>query len=285
MDRIYKILQLNVLNFVHFDKIIDFINTEDPDIVTFQEVSENNLMRSKNFADTSKYDGVDYIEELKNRTNLKYGEFFKSWGVRFENGKICNWGNAIFSKSPLIDYEYYFDNQNGGYQLSDKTTDPFFISEEKKIRDIYSMQKPAVFASALFELDGKYLKVFTGHFVISDLCTESLQRVNQVRQLIQSFENQKQYPTIISADFNMTEDGMCVQLLKNRFEYFSHTIDNSLDKSMHPVFDPHKAIRGIVVEKLKVDHILGVGIKTHNCYTREDAGLSDHLPVLLEFSL
>lgn len=285
MSKKLKLLQLNVLNFVYFDRIIDLLKDEDPDIVTFQEVSENNLMRSKNFADTSNYDGKDYIKELKEKTDLKFGEFFRSWGVRFEDNQICNWGIGIYSKFSVVDYTYFYDNQAGEYEIIEKHLDPFFISEEKKVRDIYSMQKPSVFAGMLVNINGTLIKVFTGHFVISDLCTETLQRVKQVKQLKRFIDSQKIYPTIIAADFNMTEEGMCVKILNEDYKYMTSNIDNSLDKTIHPIFDPQKAIRGITVDNLKVDHIFGKDIKYINSYSIEDAGVSDHLPIILEFEL
>ncbi|HAI22535.1 TPA: hypothetical protein DCP77_00525 [Candidatus Collierbacteria bacterium] len=284
-SKIFKLLQLNVLNFVYFDRIIDLINKENPDIVTFQEVSENNLMRSSSFADTSAYTGKDYIQELTNRTNLKYGHFFKSWGVSFGNNLKCNWGVGIYSKYPIVDYNYFYDRQSPTYYISEKDRDPFFMSEDKKIRDVYSMQKPSVFACALLSVDNVLVKVYTGHFAISELCTETLQRINQVKQIISFIDNQKLFPTIISADFNMTEDGLSISTLKSKYTYLTPNIKNTLDRKIHPAFDQNRAIRGLVFEDLKVDHVFGKKINLIESYTDEDSHVSDHLPVIVKFGI
>jgi endonuclease/exonuclease/phosphatase (EEP) superfamily protein YafD len=60
---------------------------------------------------------------------------------------------------------------------------------------------------------------------------------------------------------------------------------NSLNRIIHPVFDPKKAIKGIVSDGYGVDHVFYKNCNLISCIVDEHANISDHLPVLAIFEI
>jgi endonuclease/exonuclease/phosphatase (EEP) superfamily protein YafD len=54
---------------------------------------------------------------------------------------------------------------------------------------------------------------------------------------------------------------------------------------VHPVFDPKKAIKGIVSDGYGVDHVFYKNCNLISCIVDEEAHISDHLPVLAIFEI
>lgn len=89
--RVLKFVQINIYKGRYFEALVEFLRTENPDIISLQEVSsgEINLYPDKK---------VHLFEYLKKRLGLN-GEFVNDQKFSNSPGKM---GNAILTKLPIV---------------------------------------------------------------------------------------------------------------------------------------------------------------------------------------
>lgn len=86
-------------------------------------------------------------------------------------------------------------------------------------------------------------------------------------------------PTILTGDLNIRNESMAIKTLREKLNQESHQFSNTLCRAIHPLFqnNPHHPGLGI-------DHIFTSNISVSSCQIR-DVAVSDHLPLVLDFSL
>ena len=216
------------------------------DIAVIQEVDIN--IQMSNFSNQLKY--------LAKKLEIKHSSFLNNWNViLFPKTKPIflnqlKTGHGILSKYPLKSDFYLFDKPKDS-SLWHKI---FFLWRTQHYTDI--------------ELEYGKIRVFNIHLEGEN----KKDRIDQAKQLKKLVESSP-YPTILAGDFNALMgdlDDPTINIIKstglneitsNEFTFPSHSPDKKLDY----VF---------VSEGIKVKHV-----KVLNTLA------SDHLPIILEFSL
>jgi len=268
-----SILQLNTFNFHLPKKIIEFIEKNQPDIITLQEVSTGELNncedKKTNFLETIKatfgYDGV----------------FAASQGWVRNDGKVSQCGNAILTKLNILDYSITFQPSLPTYCLYEHNHPYFHIEgnswEAKNSRYEYAFEQPKNIVTALLQTNsGEIIKVVTTHLTVSYGCMETLQTIEQTRFLLQGIAQSKPIPTILAGDFNIQPQSSSIQsILSSGFKHINNNSTNSLDRTVHSLFQKEPLHKG-----LNVDYIFTKGFKDGSAEVLDTAGISDHAPVL-----
>lgn len=283
-----NLLTLNCWEFTLFDKIVEFVNLHKPDIITFQEASTIPILEENK----SLLDKVvdNYILEFAKATNYKF-IFSPSWGVIDKDGIKQGKGLVIYyqenSKLKLIDYfAVDFKNYLEYPKYLPIDEEPLRKALSKMERYPASWRKPLNYAVALFEIDRKYLKVLTTQLCISYFCTDTLQRTQQAQEISEYIKSSAELPTILTGDFNITVESESMRLIRNSsMKLETDHLKNTLDESIHPIFDPNRIMKGSANTGYGVDHILSKNIVNANLSTFQKAGISDHIPLILEFEI
>lgn len=139
---IIKFLTLNTLHGgMVWNNLVGFVRREDPDIAVFQEVYDSH--------DPDQEKRLRTMEEFRKEfPELKYSVFLPSL---FEISLNTNRGNAIFSKFPIENPEYYYFNS--GYQKIDHRT----IGAFQKV--------PCGMVKGEIKIEDKLVNVYSAHGV------------------------------------------------------------------------------------------------------------------------
>lgn len=271
-----KLLTLNCWEFTLFDKIVDFVNLYKPDIITFQEASTIPILEENKSLLDKEVD--NYILEFAKATNYKF-IFSPSWGVIDKNGIKQGKGLVIYyqenSNLKLIDYfAVDFKNYLEYTKYLPIDEEPLRKALSKMERYPASWRKPLNYAVALFEIDGKYLKVMTTQLCISYFCTDTLQRTQQAQEISEYIKSSSDIPTVFAGDFNITADSESMRIICNSgLNLETLNLTNTLDESIHPIFDPARVMKGSANTGYGVDHILSKNIVNTNLTTFQKAGI------------
>lgn len=123
------------------------------------------------------------------------------------------------------------------------------------------------------------MRLLTVHFHVSYECFETLQIWQDAERVVDYLNAHGDIPTILTGDFNIRNESMAIKTLREKLNQESHQFVNTLCRTIHPLFqnEPHHPGLGI-------DHIFTSGIIVSSCEIR-DVEVSDHLPLVLDFSL
>lgn len=83
----------------------------------------------------------------------------------------------------------------------------------------------------------------------------------------------------MTGDLNIRNESMAIKTLSEKLTQHSYNFTNTLCRSIHPLFEKDHDHPG-----LAIDHIFSKNICVDSCAVR-DVSISDHLPVVLDFSL
>jgi len=281
-----KLLNLNCWEFAFFDKIVDFVHKENPEIIAFQEASTSPIVKESIIGEYK--DVPDFLEALSKEINYKY-IFAPSWGVISKEGINKYKGVVIFYKPNIELIDFHFKNFSNYLEypiLTNEWEDGLLIAKTKKEKYIHSWKKPLNYLYCLFKKNDKYFKVITTQLCISYFCTETLQRLQQGKELAELISNSLDIPTIICGDFNITADSETIKEISDKGMKIE-TIDlkNSLEEKVHPMFDPSRVMTGSSSSGYCVDHILTKNIKNSVLKTFQGKAISDHIAMTLEFEV
>jgi len=87
-------------------------------------------------------------------------------------------------------------------------------------------------------------------------------------------------PTIFTGDLNIRNESMAIKTLQEKMIQQSQKFTNTLCRSSHPLFQNEPEHRGY-----GIDHIFTRDITVASCEVKSDVIVSDHLPLVLDFSL
>ncbi len=238
-----------------WDNLVNFIQEQKPDILALQEVyngQDNNLEK--------RFRTMDEFEEL-------FGQFlpFNAFGATLlDTSANVTWGNAVFSKYPITNYQtIFFDLPFTAYNFS-SDTDPRFASEGMLEAEI--------------EVDGKKINAYSWHgvwdthgkdtdsrFIMGDKITESLKDKQNI---------------ILAGDTNLDPDTKVATDIAEKLSLVS-VFGNSLQSTFNV---DHKENSGnyanSAVDMVFASHGFKVLSKE-----MPQVDISDHFPLLVEFEI
>jgi endonuclease/exonuclease/phosphatase family metal-dependent hydrolase len=268
------ILQLNSYNFFLPEKIFEFIKIHQPDLITMQEVTDGGLNGCEDKI-------TNFFEKIKIEFGYN-GIYAPKLGWYDENQKVCNWGNAIFSKLPILDYDIQFQPSQPDYLIYEHKHPYFQINgkdsvEKKHIKYGYSFDHPKnIIFATLKTKNGSLFRLVTTHLTVSYECTETKQMLDQSRFLLARLNQKKEMPTIVAGDFNIHRNSLSVgHFLEQNFVCLNSNSVNTLDKKEHVLFQKFPDHNG-----LNVDYIFAKGFSSGQAEVYDTTRISDHAPLL-----
>ncbi len=263
-----KYIDLNLwMGGIFFDKIVDFLLKEKPDILAVQEAYNGH----GNF--DNRFQSIDKLKELG---GLPYFSFAPAFLHRLDNGKQIEQGNAILSRFPILKEEHFFYDVPYG-EL------PF-------LRDVkFFPTVPRNLQWTQIKVNKTILNVFNTQGIWGADGLDSERRFRMVEQIEAKIVGKKN--VVLSGDFNLREDtkaaGGIEKYLKNIFKGRLTSTFNTDIKAESKIFTEIKGypkdmsgFKKSVVDMIFVSHDIAV----ESCQCPQVA-ISDHLPLIANLIL
>ena len=263
-----KLISFNIgIKIDNSKQIGEFIQSEKPDFVVFQEI-----IRSFDESVFDMYKSELHIEKIIGK-DLPYHFFGPQWITDHmeKNGKMyrdfggfIEQGNEIFSKFPIIKAtnEHYHQN----YRLEIDWT------------NFHTEDHPRSVQVTELEVKGKKLQILNLHGLYSVDKKDSERTIKQCKYVLNAAKR-KDIPTIIAGDFNLFPDTKSIKLLDKEFR---NLIKEYKIISTRPKFDhgTEKNTTESVVDFIFVNDKIKV-----NDFKVIKTDISDHLPLVLDFDI
>lgn len=270
-----KLIQLNVQEFRHFDAIKKYLQKEQADIITMQEVVD------KWFGHYNPpLDSLDQLRELW-YTIIYWANFGLN---QKDSSSTPTRGNAIATTYEVIHHQQHFFYPYGTYTT--KTADELWWQyneeeiESRTKRWIISRTLPCSVLEVLIKTDEhKIIRLLTTHFPPSPKCTETFQMIQMATFLKNILEFSSPLPTILAGDFNLQAPSASFFLLQEHVSHITDSYQNTLNKQFHIWFK-----NDIPESWFQVDHIFADKMWCTQRYA-DNVDISDHLPVVAHFSI
>jgi len=263
-----KIISLNIgIKINNTNKIIDFLKTENADIVCLQEVAkheENSVLPL--FKAKSKID-----KTLKHIYPFNFfGDVFESRGynatgrVEMDFGGLIKQGNYILSKLPLIEannifyYMHYRHMYDWTKWLDEDTGRPL----QQVIIDLEQAKK---------------LQVINLHGIWTRDKKGDRRTIKQSQSIVKIASKYINLPTIVLGDINLLPNTKSITILNQNF---TNLIEKYNIKTSRPDFEDSIDKGNNVVDYVFVNN--KVQVKNFNIPSTE---ISDHLPLVLDFNI
>lgn len=266
-----KFLQINVEEFRYFDALVAFIEQEQPDVVTMQEVVFGTYKHPA--------PAKDYLEVLEamGYTVILGKNFVYDDGTGVVGGR----GNAVLTRLPILDYHIHYHPMFGNDTVKTAeqlwfTLDPSIPEQRMELR-MRAQTWPSTFLDVVVLEQEKPVRIITSHFPASPKCTETYLIGKHAEFLKELIEYSAPMPTIFAADCNIRKNSTAIRLLQSVLTLAGESDFTTLNPRVHPWFK-----NDIPPEGYQVDHILykDISVKEHAIC---DVDVSDHLPLLAEF--
>lgn len=248
----FKVISLNIwLGGMLFDSAIDFLKKENPDILNLQEVYNGKAPNLEKRFRT--------FDVLKSELKYSYGSFAPSHieEVKEGGGEMIGWGNAIFSRFPIIAQKTVFYDT------------PFSANYIKPVSD-HSYQ-PRNLQQAVLEIENNELNVFNTHGIWGFDGKDNDRRLRMGKTIANEIKNKEN--VILTGDFNISPDTKTIagieKHLKNVFKNELTTSFNMKHKKEDSGYATAVADMIFVSKNIK--------ILEHYC---PEADVSDHLPLV-----
>lgn len=264
-----KLIHLNVESFKYFDALVDFLEVEKPDIISLVEATDGDFF----------WLGMqrDYLGELCEKFGWKqvfHPTVFRDFG----DYKVGLWAAVLSRFSVNIIDKLYFWNQVPTILAHDNI---LFSGRPKYERYPISWRLNLPFLITNIQTDAGDLRLLTAHFHVSYECFETLQILEDAEK-VAGYLNTTDLitPTIFTGDLNISNRSVSIKTIAEKITQQSQNFNNTLTPSIHPIFkkEPENPGHG-------VDHIFTREVNVASCELRQNALISDHLPLVLDFSL
>lgn len=254
-----KLVQLNAWMGRLNNLVIDFVKSENPDILCLQEVFSSDAPVA--YPENRLFDTFGLIKE----TGL-FNDYYFSPGVQMDiAGGTADFGNAIFSKFPITRKETVFTD---GDSLVKHFTS--ILDEEAKCNPARTLQLIDIaIGNQVFTVANQHF-----HWARSPLGDEvSAEKMRIATDAIKGFAGDN--PLIVSGDFNIVNESPAMRVFDGWLRDLTseYRIDTTLS--------------GLKYKDLKVacDHILVSNRITVNNFEVKNKVVSDHFPLILEFDV
>lgn len=270
-----KLIQLNSWGFNCGEDLLDFIATEQPDILNLQEVTTADFTgfigKSLN-----KKEGVNYFQQLQQKFGLQ-GRFYPTFGLKEVDGSVGYFGNAFLTKLPILDYYCQYEPNSGPLIITREHG--VYAAKTKQEKVVYCWDLPVTILTATLEYQGRLLRNITTHFRVTHNCSETPQTVTHARSLREFVVNSKDLPTILSGDFNIFPESYSMQILEQVLTMVNKGSPNTLNPKIHPAI-----LNGDLPNGVTVDYIFQKGFSVQT-WKIPEVTVSDHLPIVAELEL
>lgn len=255
-----KTFQLNIYTGKYLDKIIDFLNNNDFDIIQMQEVASNGFG----------YANKDCFEEIKNTNNYQ-GVFQPTLGLKTDNKKVT--GCATFYKKNLnlIKKDILWLKPFSQIEKLDQfiTADPPNLIENQG-RGAICLK---------FKFEGKKINFINSHLAWSASPNDTPIKLEVGKKLF-DYSKTISDPFVLTGDFNVNESSQIVKwfssISKNLID--ENGVNNTLNPRLHRA--KHLFPKGLAVDFAFVSSSL----KTKNFKLIEN-DLSDHFGFTFELDI
>lgn len=263
-----KLIHLNVESFKYFDALVDFLEAEKPDVLSLVEATDGDFFDSRG-------QRRDYLGELKQR--FGWNSVFHPTVFRDFWDYQIGFGAAVLSSSDII-----VDNLDTlGDGMSVWAYDHLVFSDKPKYeRYPYAWKWLFPFLVTHVQTEQGIIRLLTTHFHVSYECLETLQIWQDAERIVDYLNaHEDSIPTILAGDFNIRNESMSIKIIREKLTQHSQNFTNTLCRSVHPIFSDKPGHLW-----LWIDHIFTRNISVSSCEVKEVA-VSDHLPLVLDFSL
>lgn len=244
-----KLIQLNVWQNKLHKQLMNFLKEEQADIMCLQEICSSDIT-------VPLFPGLRGFEAIK-ETFPGYHAYFSPCFESPMFGTTCRFGNAIFSRFPLVDTETIFIN--GAYQKSEMP--------DASITNIRNVQRATVRSE-----QGHFCLVnHHAYWVPSEVGNEiSVAKMEKVADILKESPR----PLIFSGDLNVTFKSPAMRPVHALLRDLTQEHDIPTTLSTVGKFP-----------NIPCDHIcVSEGVNVQN-FAASEALVSDHKPLILEFSL
>lgn len=258
-----KLLNLNLgIKLDNSKDVIKLIKEEQCDIVAFQEV-----MRKK---DDSVFDRYDSSNVIKANTNFKYSYFGPLWYakhhiknnvIKRDFGGMTEQGNEILSRFPII-----------------KANNIFYYKEYLEFSDTTNFRiedHPRAFIDAILDIEGTKLQIINIHGCWNKDKKDDDRTIFQTEKILSHIRYD--IPSIVVGDFNLLPNTKSIEMIAKKM---INLIEKYNIKSTRPKFDD-----GLDKGNLVCDYIFVNDKVKVNDFRVIDTNISDHLPLILDFSI
>lgn len=247
-----KIININIWHGKFFDSLVSFIREQNPDIITMQEVYDGkNASFDRN---------LRILDELKKILNFDHVAFAPSLIDKRPSGKVP-WGNAVFSKHPIIDRKTTFYHiPYGEYDMENSTR---FELAPRNLQQV------------TLSVNSKKLYVFNTHGIWGEDGEDSTERLAMSRTIIKAIKGKS--PLILAGDFNLR---LHTQTIKNIEEYLKNVFKNELTTTFNMKRKNNLGYGTSVVDMVFVTK--DIKVVEHFC---PNVDVSDHLPLVCTFEI
>ena len=246
----FRFLTFNLWYGKNWKKEIDLIKKQNPDIFVLQEVTKNMPKFGLN--------NIDVFHEFENAFPDFKG-IIAPITYKKEKDREVFFGNAIFSKFPVISSNIYY------YLKPLDWTDDY----EKQSRNLVEMK---------IKINTQELYVFTTHFTYSPAFADTPIKTKEAEKVIEIIKDKQ--PMIMAGDFNSHFKSEVIKKIGKKVSY--------IDKKHNPTWTKHTfCYKGFEETKLKwkLDYIFISEKLKCKSFKTIDTDISDHLPIVAEIEL
>jgi endonuclease/exonuclease/phosphatase family metal-dependent hydrolase len=231
--------------------IIDFLKSENPDIITLQEVynsHDNSLARN-----------FQSLDVLNSQLNFPYNSFSPAFKNTKEKKNAVQ-GNAVLSRFPIkSNSEVFYDEPYREYDDHEKNSDEFpFV--------------PRNLQHSIINIENRELNVFNTQGIWGTDWLDSERRLHMgelIAEQVKDLEN-----VILAGDFNLFPSTKTVELIE---DHLKNVFKNELTTSfnMKQKTNPNTNYATSVVDMIFVSK--NIKVIQHYC---PQVDISDHLPLV-----
>lgn len=241
-----KYIALNIWQGNLLDNAISFVKSENPDIISLNEVyNEQSENFKKNFRT---------FEILKKELKYKFYSFAPAFFDLNRNKALQ--GNAVFSVFPIISEEVtFYDFPFGNFCLKVKK------DNEKIPRNIQHV---------VLKIKENEINVFNTHGIWGFNGKDNRRRLKMSNIIVNKIKDKKN--VILSGDFNVLPN---TKTIENIERYLTNVFKNELKTSFNMQYKEKKEFSTSVVDMIFTSRI--IKILDHYC---PNVNVSDHLPLV-----
>lgn len=263
-----KLISFNIgIKIDNSKEIGNFVKSQNPDIVAFQEI-----VRHFDESVFDMYKSKKHIENIIGK-KLPYSFFGPQWiaDAMRKNGNthrdfngFVEQGNEIITKFPILNATNEFFHKN--YSL------------ELEWANFHTEDHPRCVQVIELEVNGKRLQILNLHGLYSRDKKDSEKTINQCKYILKAAKR-KNIPTIIVGDFNLLPETESIKIIDKEFRnlVIEHNIKSTVpDHDRGTEYKRGKFVMDYIFvnDKIKVNHFEVI-----------DTNISDHLPLILDFDI
>ena len=252
-----KFIQINIYRGKYLDNLIEFLQKEDPDLISMQEVCNGvlNLYPDKS---------ADLFLMIKQRLAME-GVF--NGDLKVIDRQESSLGNAVFSKLAIVKSKVVILKNFRPITEDEFTDSKLWPDFSRQILDV------------LINVDGRIVHIISIHGAWTAPPIDTDEKLRQAQIILDYLGdlNKNNQPFIVGADLNMPPETGVIQMINSVAQ---NLMINSPFK-----YTTHPKIHKIVPTKLLVDYIFTSKHFKLLSLKVPQVTVSDHLPVIAQLEL